>query len=57
MSASKEKVVLLRAIENIKRDIKYSKDLNIDLLQRYDNLVQCLLILEWKEVGSRDHDV
>ena len=48
-----EKLILLQALETITKEMT-SQNTSLDLVQRYNNLVGCLIQLNWKEVGTRD---
>jgi len=51
----KEKRLLLRAIRKMNRVID-SHELSADAVERYLNLVNCMLLLMEKEVGERSAD-
>lgn len=58
MNNTEEKRTLLRAIETVRKQLRYSRDQleTLDLLERFDTLVTCLLKLNWAEIGERRND-
>lgn len=52
MKICDEKVLLLQGIQAITEEIKKG-ELTIELFQRYNTLVACLVTLNWKECGHR----
>jgi hypothetical protein len=56
MNLLEEKILLLKGLENIQKEVGSKDDPNFDALERMLNLVDCLVRLNWKEVGRRSNE-
>lgn len=56
MDIQEEKIMLLKGIQAIQKEVGPNYDPNFDALERMLNLVDCLVQLNWKEVGRRESD-
>ena len=58
MTARQEIVMVLKAIENLQKELKYQDSMKetLDISERILNLYGCLHDPLWKEFGSRKED-
>lgn len=52
MTIQEEKELILKGIDKLSKQLIYSDCLQT--FERYNNLVMCLIRLNWKECGSRE---
>lgn len=52
MTTQDEKKILLQGIKKLSEELDRD-DFTLDTVKRYQQLVSCLLILNWRECGER----